>query len=394
MRVIVYTGKGGTGKSVIACATALKCAEKGKDALVISSDPAHTLADAFHKPVSNKPTKILDKLWALHVDPVSEMWENLSVLQDYLASVFSARGIDEALAYELAWLPGMTNLFALLKVEEYVSGSKFDAIILDTVASGEALRYLYFPKVMGSISKRLLKMAIPIAGVAKLVQPLVGVPTPTKEVLATEVKLIERLDRLSDILRDPSTTSVRLVTNPDAFSIENTKRALMTVSLYGINVDLAVMNKIIPEEVDHPYLKEWKDLQRKYTKQAEVWFYPLPVKKLPLFSTEVRGIKMLKECGDLLFGEEEPDQVYHQGRPFELATEGDLYIITFRLPFAEKEKCDVERIGEELVVKVKSEMGEAVNILPLPSMLYGAELFKAKLLEGSLRIFFRKKSSE
>src|ERR671916_52924 len=238
MRIIIYTGKGGTGKTVTSCSTAIKLAEHNHKTLVISSDAAHTLGDAFM--VSNigyETQKILPNLEALQIDPVTEMKNQFDTILSYMASVFSARGIDETLAYEIAMLPGMTQLFSLLKIEELVKLKSFDAIVIDMPASGEALRYLYFPKLVGSIGRKLTGLAGMFGGVARMFQPLSHISMPSKGVLQSEADLLDRLQYLSEIIRNSDITSLRLVANPDTFSIENAKRALMSASLFGINLD-------------------------------------------------------------------------------------------------------------------------------------------------------------
>ncbi|MGQ9719326.1 MAG: TRC40/GET3/ArsA family transport-energizing ATPase [Nitrososphaerales archaeon] len=388
-RVILYTGKGGTGKSVIACATGLKAASIGYETLIISSDPAHTLGDALEKRVEDIPTKVSERLWAIQIDPIREMQKNYVVIQEWLTSLLSAKGIDETLAYEIASLPGMNHLFTLLKIEELAKKRQFDVIILDTVPSGEALKYLYFPKLFGSISRKLISMVGSIAGIAKILEPFTGLPTPTKEVFKSEVELIKRLEKLAEILRDTDVTSLRLIANPDGFSIENTRRTLMISSLYGINVDLAIVNKVMPEEVRDPYFSKWIKLQKKYLSEAEVGFYPLPIKRLMLFDSELKGLEMLRKSGEDLFCNEDPTQVYFKGSPFRLMSEGRELILVVRVPFTSKEKIsNVERIGEELLVKVSTDIGDVARVIPLPSAALGMKLSRAKLLSDELHICF------
>src|ERR671911_292694 len=256
MRLIIYTGKGGTGKTVTSCSTAIKLAEFNHKTIVISSDPAHTLGDAFMMPnIGYEMQEILPNLKVLQIDPVDEMRKQFDTILSYMASIFSAKGIDETLAYEIAMLPGMTQLFSLLKIEELVKLKSFDAIVIDMPASGEALRYLYFPKLVGSIGRKLTGLAGLFSGFAKVFQPLAKFPTPTKDVIQSEMDLLDRLNALSDIINNNNRTSVRLVANPDTFSIENAKRVLMSTSLYGINVDMAVINKIMATSSDEYYAK-------------------------------------------------------------------------------------------------------------------------------------------
>ncbi|RLF14705.1 MAG: hypothetical protein DRJ97_05780 [Thermoprotei archaeon] len=393
MRVIVYTGKGGTGKSTISCATGIKAAEQGRDVLVISSDPAHTLMELFEVNIGPKPTKISDHLWAVQVDPIQEVREKYGVIQEYVAAVFKAKGLEETLAYELASLPNMTPFLSLLKVVDYFEEGGYDALILDTVPSGEALKNLYLPSLFGSISRKILRLAGSLVGAAKLMEPIVKIPAPSKEVIRADLKLLEKLEKLKAILTDPKTSSLRLVANPDFFSLSNLRRAYMTASLYNVNVDLAVINKVIPDEVVDPYFEEWRRSQAKYLAEAEVAFYPLPIKKVRLYRGELRGLDMLKTCGGELFGDEDPLKVYYEGRPFRLEVTEEGMELVVKTPFLDKERCEVERVGEELMIKVDTEVGEVRSFIPLPSIAYCMRLDRAKLIEGELHIYFAREFS-
>jgi arsenite/tail-anchored protein-transporting ATPase len=391
MRIIIYTGKGGTGKTVTSCSTAIKLAEHNHKTLVISSDPAHTLGDAFK--ISNigyEMQKILPNLEALQIDPVTEMKKQFDTILSYMASVFSARGIDETLAYEIAMLPGMTQLFSLLKIEELVKLKSFDAIVIDMPASGEALRYLYFPKLVGSIGRKLTGLAGMFGGVARMFQPLSQISMPSKGVLQSEVDLIDRLQYLSEIIRNSNITSLRLVANPDTFSIENAKRALMSASLFGINVDLAVINKIMPHYSSDQYYANWAEFQQGKVEEAKANFYPLPLREVFLHDTELRGMEMLTKNGELLFGNEDPGKIYYQGRAFKFLTEGNSLQMKVKVPFTERDDFDLERYGDQLTIKVRSSVGYIVNIIPLPSATLGMKLAKAKLHGDELNVMFEK----
>jgi arsenite/tail-anchored protein-transporting ATPase len=391
MRIIIYTGKGGTGKTVTSCSTAIKLAEHNHKTLVISSDPAHTLGDAFM--ISNigyEMQKILPNLEALQIDPVTEMKKQFDTILSYMASVFSARGIDETLAYEIAMLPGMTQLFSLLKIEELVKLKSFDAIVIDMPASGEALRYLYFPKLVGSIGRKLTGLAGMFGGVARMFQPLSQISMPSKGVLQSEVDLIDRLQYLSEIIRNSNITSLRLVANPDTFSIENAKRALMSASLFGINVDLAVINKIMPHQSSDQYYANWAEFQQGKVEEAKANFYPLPLREVFLHDTELRGMEMLTKNGELLFGNEDPGKIYYQDKAFKFLTEGNSLQMKVKVPFTERDDFDLERYGDQLTIKVRSSVGYIVNIVPLPSATLGMKLAKAKLNGDELNVMFEK----
>lgn len=390
MRLIVYTGKGGTGKTVTSCATAIKLAERGYKTLVISADPAHTLSDALMIPdIGHEQKQVLTNLQALQIDPVAEMSRQYNVILSYMASVFSAKGIDETLAYEVAMLPGMTQLFSLLKIEEVWQTKVFDAIVLDMPASGEALRYLYFPKLVGSIGRKLSGLAGLFSGFAKVFQPLAKIPAPSKDVITSEVELLDRLDSLADIIKNSDVTSIRLVANPDTFSIENAKRALMSASLYGINVDMAVINKIMIPSSDEYYAR-WASFQQSKVEEAKANFYPLPIREVQLFPTELRGIDMLSRHGDKLFGGDDPAQVFYRGQPYKFESEGTSIHMTVQVPFSEKDDFDIERIGDQLSIGVKTAAGRIVNIVPLPIATAGMKLARAKLEDRRLKVLFEK----
>lgn len=392
MRLIIYTGKGGTGKTVTSCATAIKMAERGHRTVVISADPAHTLSDAFMMPDIGYDLKLVQQnLTALQIDPVTEMSRQYDTILSYMATIFSAKGIDETLAYEIAMLPGMTQLFSLLKIEEVERNRSFDVVVLDMPASGEALRYLYFPKLVGSIGRKLTGLAGLFSGFAKVFQPLAKIPAPSKDVIQSEMELLDRLEYLAGIIRDNDQTSVRLVANPDTFSIENAKRALMSASLYGINVDMAVINKIMAGSTDEYYAK-WASFQKSKVEDAKANFYPLPVKEVQLYGTELRGVDMLRKHGEVLFGSDDPGRVFYRGKPYSFVREGTSINMTVQVPFTEKDDFSIERYGDQLTISVKTPAARIVNIVPLPIATAGMKLVRAKLLDHELNVLFEKVS--
>lgn len=392
MRLIIYTGKGGTGKTVTSCATAIKMAERGHRTVVISADPAHTLSDVFMMPDIGYDLKLVQQnLTALQIDPVTEMSRQYDTILSYMATIFSAKGIDETLAYEIAMLPGMTQLFSLLKIEEVERNRSFDVVVLDMPASGEALRYLYFPKLVGSIGRKLTGLAGLFSGFAKVFQPLAKIPAPSKDVIQSEMELLDRLEYLAGIIRDNDQTSVRLVANPDTFSIENAKRALMSASLYGINVDMAVINKIMAGSTDEYYAK-WASFQKSKVEDAKANFYPLPVKEVQLYGTELRGVDMLRKHGEALFGSDDPGRVFYRGKPYSFVREGTSINMTVQVPFTEKDDFSIERYGDQLTISVKTPAARIVNIVPLPIATAGMKLARAKLLDHELNVLFEKVS--
>jgi arsenite-transporting ATPase len=307
-----------------------------------------------------------------------------------MASIFSAKGIDETLAYEIAMLPGMTQLFSLLKVEELVKQKSFDVIVIDMPASGEALRYLYFPKLVGSIGRKMAGLLGMFGGVARMFQALSKNPIPSKGNIQIEADLLNRIQYLSEIIQNSNMTSIRLVANPDTFSIENAKRALMSASLFGINVDLAILNKIMPHQTTDQYYANWAEFQEGKVEEARANFYPLSLKEIRLHDTELRGLEMLRKNGELLFGNEDPARIYYRGKAFNFATEENSLRMTVKVPFTEKDDFDLERHGDQLTIKVKNPVGYIVNIVPLPSAALTMKLVKAKLNGDELNVLFAK----
>jgi arsenite-transporting ATPase len=367
----------------------LKCAKHGHETLIISADPGHTLSDAFIQNIGDEVTHVRDHLDAVQIDPVNEMSKQYEQLLSYMASLFSSKGIDQTLAYEIAMLPGMTQVFAMLRIQEIQEHGTYDVVVLDMMASGEALRYLYFPKLVGSLNKRLMNLAGIFSGVAKFFEPIARIPAPTTALLKMQFELVQKLEKLAETIKDRETTSIRLVANPDTFSIENAKRALMSANLYGINVDMAIINKIMPK-VEQAYFANWADFQESKVKEAEANFYPLPVKKLRLFETELRSVEMLERYGDELFGADDPAKVFYQGNPFGFETIADSFNMKVKVPFTEKDDFDIERFGDQLTIKVKSGVANLVNIVPLPAATMGMRLSKAKLQGDELNILFEK----
>ena len=373
-----------------ACSTALKLSELKSRTLLISADPAHTLGDALMESgIGGTPTKISTGLYAAQVDPVAEMDSNFRTIFSYFASYFQTKGIDDTISYELAMLPGMTQLLCLLKIEEAVGYGDYDVIVVDMPASGEALRFLYFPKVVGSLSMRFSGLAGLVSGFGRLVRPYFSSSTLTTDVMKTEADLLHKLDQLSKIIFDSSTTSLRLVANADSFSMENAKRTLMSANLYGINVDLIIINKIMPQiGGETNLLTKLADLQHEKVIEARSNFYPLPVKEIPLYSEELRGIEMLKQNAEILFGDNDPSQIFYHERVFEIKGDSSGITLEVKVPFTHNTDFFVERISDRITIKVATNIGYVVNIVPLPAVTLGMKLKAARLSDNVLAISF------
>ena len=390
LRIIFYTGKGGTGKTVISCMTALKSAELGYETLLMSSDPAHTLRDALNTHIGSEETKVTKNLWAVHVNPMEEVAKHHSELMEYFASVLSSRGLDETLAYEIANLPGITGIAALLKLEGYKENEKYDVIVMDSVPSGEALKLLFVPDILGRISKKLINILAPLTSLTAVAKPVIGMPTPTGKLVKKEIKVLEQMENLKQMLTNFDLTSVRLIANPDFFSLSNAKRTYMLVSLYGINVDLAVINKVFPELEKDSYFHGWVNSQKKYIEELYLNLSPLPIKILKLYESELMDIPKLRKAADELFKDEDPTQVYHKGKPMTVNRHDDGVEVVLSIPYVSREDIEIERTGDEMLVYLKTDIGRVGLIIPLPTITYLMSLKKAKLINGKLHLYFVK----
>lgn len=388
MRLIAYTGKGGVGKSVISCVTGLRSAQLGYKTLVMSSDPAHTLSDVFGVSVGSEETKVTENLWVVHTDPVEEGMKHYSTLMEYVVELFKTRDVDETVAYELANFPGSTGAAALLKAYEYESKAVYDVLIMDMVPSGEALRLLYMPYLISRFSRRLIKLIAPAARLGKVVEPLTGMPVPSSEIIDKQVELLEMMDDVRRLLTDFDTTSLRLVMNPDSFSIMNAKRTYMQSALYGVNTDLAIINKLMPSEVQDPYFKKWKRIQKIYTSQVQADLEPLPVRTVPLYDEELQGLEGLTRASEDLFGDGDPTEIYHRGQPLKVVSHEKSVELIMAARLARKEDVLVERIGDELIVNLRTDAGNTKILTPLPAITFKYKLKGAKLINGRLHITF------
>lgn len=391
MRIVLYTGKGGTGKTVISCMTALKSAKLGYKTLLMSSDPAHTLRDALNTHISSEETKITKNLWAVHVNPIEEVTKHHSELMEYFASVLSSRGLDETLAYEIANLPGITGIAAMLKIEGYWKEAKYDTVVMDSVPSGEALKLLFVPDILGRISKKLINILAPLTSLTAIAKPVIGMPPPTGKLVKKEIRVLEQMETLKQILTNFDVTSVRLIANPDFFSLSNVKRTYMLVSLYGINVDLAIVNKVLPEMEENSYFHGWINSQKRYVKELYLNLSPLPIKVLKLYERELMDIPRLEKAADELFGDEDPTQVYYKGKPMTVSKHNSREVeVTLTIPYISKEDIEVERTGDELMVYLETDIGKVGLIIPLPTITYTMSMKKAKLINGKLHLYFVK----
>jgi arsenite-transporting ATPase len=389
VRIILYTGKGGVGKTSIAAATALRCADLGYRTIVLSTDAAHSLADSFDAPLGPEPTELAPNLWGQEIDVLYQMDKYWGNVQRYLATIFEWRGLDEIIAEELTVFPGMEELASLLQIVHLHDDCDYDAVIVDCAPTGATLQLLSFPEV----ARWYLDKVFPIERKAmQLTRPLlravIDVPIPDDELFDTIAELIMRLDRMHDLLVDPHKSSVRLVLNLEKMVIKEAQRAFTYLNLYGYATDLVVSNRIIPAAVQDGYFSAWKDIQKKYGQMVEEAFAPLPILTVPLFDQEVVGLKMLRRMADSIYGGGDPTQVYYVGLAQRVEKNGTAYTLTIPLPFVSKEEVQLTRSSfDELIIHI----GNYKRNLLLPRVLSGLEVVGAKHQEDELAVRFEGK---
>jgi arsenite/tail-anchored protein-transporting ATPase len=367
VRTIIYTGKGGVGKTSVAAATALKAARSGKKVLVMSTDPAHSLADAFDAEIGANPKEMTPGLWAQEMDHTSMIEESWSEIQGYMHTLFEWQGADSLAAEELAMLPGMDELFGLLMVRRHYYEGEYDALILDAAPTGETLKLLSLPDHMSwyvekifPIQRRAAKLVRPFASRAKSLPPL-----PQDSVFAAGQRFYEAIASVEEILTDRENASVRLVVNAEKMVVAEARRAYTYLNLYDYGVDAVVVNRLLPESISDPYFAQWRLSQERHMKTIEESFSPIPILTAKLFDREMFGIEALGALAEEVFEETEPLEVLFHERTHDIVKNGGGYDVVFHLPQADKRSVDLSKKGAELLVKVG---GYRRNIL-LPDAL-------------------------
>jgi len=359
MRIIMFAGKGGVGKTSIASATGLKAAGMGYKTLIMSLDIAHSLSDIFslNKGLMDKnkgiPVKIEDRLWIQELDIQEEIQRNWGDVHKYIASLFHKAGLDEILAEELAILPGMEEVSSLLYINRYAHEGDFDVIILDCAPTGESLRFISIPTILEwyiskifKIERRLVSYIRPVA------KRFYDVPLPEDDYFKALENLFVRLEGVNNILTDPTITTVRLVTNPEKIVLKETQRSFLYFSLYKMCIDAVVMNRILPGNIKDAYFNDWKESQRRYLELAEEYFNPVPIFPVVLFQNELLGKERLKKFGEDIYGEHDPTEHFYTERPYEFNRKDGKFFIKIKLPFLTKEEIELNRLPEEMVIRV------------------------------------------
>ena len=389
MRVILMTGKGGVGKTSVAAATGLRCAELGYRTLVLSTDPAHSLADSFDLELGHEAKLIRPQLWGAELDALMELEGNWGAVKRYITEVLQARGLDGVQAEELAILPGMDEIFGLVRMKRHYDEGNYEVLIIDSAPTGTALRLLSIPEVGGWYMRRFYK---PLQGMSvalrplfePIFKPLTGFSLPNKEVMDAPYEFYEQIEALEKVLTDNSQTSVRLIANPEKMVIKESLRAHAYLSLYNVATDLVVANRIIPDEVSDPFFQRWKESQQQYRQEIHENFRPLPVKEVPLYSEELCGIEALERLKETLYAGEDPTQVYYKENTLRVVQENGQYSLELYLPGVPKEQIQLNKTGDELNIRI----GNHRRNMVLPQALAALQPAGAKMEKDYLSIRF------
>ena len=383
-RILLYTGKGGVGKTSVAAATALLCADRGYRTLVLSTDIAHSLADAFDLPLGPEPVKLAPRLWGQEPDVYFNIARYWHTIQAYVVDLFSWHGLDEVMAEEMTVLPGMDELGNLLWIADHVDAGSFDVIVVDAAPTGETLRLLSLPEAsrwwverIAPIGRRITRMGGP------LLQKVIGVPIPKEEVFHAAERLLRRLEHLHRLLADPERTSVRMVLALEKLSIAEARRSFTYFHLFGYPSDLVIANRVLPLDAGG-FFEGLRATQQRYLPEVEAEFGPVPVRTVPHFDREMVGAERLRELGQALYGEEDPTIVLYRGRPYAVRREAGGYVVSVELPFASKEAISLSRQADELVIGV----GSWRRSLLLPRALIDARTKGAKMDGYLLQVEF------
>jgi arsenite-transporting ATPase len=383
-RILLYTGKGGVGKTSIAAATALLCAERGLRTIVLSTDIAHSLADAFDVPLGPEATSIAPNLDGQEPDVYYNIARYWRTIQNYVSELFAWRGLDDVMAEEMTVLPGMDELGNLLWIADHVDSGKYDVIVVDAAPTGETLRLLSLPDAsrwwierIAPIGRRVSRLGRP------MLERVLGIPIPHDEVFVAAERLLARLAEVHRLLSDPDQTSVRITLALDKLSVAEARRSFTHFHLFGYPSDMIIANRVLPADAG-PYFARLREAQQRYLPIVHQEFGPVPVRTIPQFDHEMVGFDQLREIGVALFGDGDPTAVHYRGRPYRVSREDGMYVLQVALPFTERGELHLSRRSDELVLQV----GQWRRTLVLPRALIDAPTKGAKMHDGTLRIQF------
>lgn len=385
MRILLYTGKGGVGKTSIAAATACKIAETGKRVLIMSTDQAHSLGDSFDRKLGNEPLEIAEHLYAMEIDAVAESEHAWGNIKDYLKKLLTSRSGESIEAEELLVFPGFEELFSLFKILDIYKGGNYDVLIVDCAPTGETISLLKFPEMFGDLLGKIMpikRKAIKVAG--PLVEKTTKIPMP-KETLFDEAEVLcSKIEQLQDLMSDKEIVSLRIVTTPEKIVVKEAKRNFAYLHMYDYNVDAIIVNKVYPKSSLAGYFNQWIENQQKSLEDIRQSFFGIPVFEMEFLKHELRTVERLKKAADMVYRDTDPGEVLAVQNIFVLEKVQDRYWLKIAIPFVDKQELELEQKGEELALTIKNERR---NLL-LPPKLREYEVAGAKYEEEMLKIEF------
>lgn len=382
MRLILYLGKGGVGKTTTAAATAVRASELGYRTLVVSTDVAHSLADALDAPLGSLPTELGERLWGQEINVLDEVRQHWGDLREYLAALLRRKGVDEVAAEELAIIPGMEEVVSLLHIRRQARDGNFDVVVVDAAPTGETVRLLTMPETFQWYAGRIAEWD---QGTMKAARPFVKALMPSVDIFATVQRLTEGVENLRETLTDPEISSYRLVVNPERMVLKEAQRASTYLALFGYPVDGVVLNRVIPPEAaEGEFMRQLAEIQQGYRQQVYNTFEPLPIWESPYFARDLRGLEDLSLIGQKLFPDTDPVKVQFRGKTHEIVRDGDDYLMRMPLPHIEIGKVSLVKRGDELFV----EIGNFRRDMVLPMMLADRPAKRASFRNGVLEVRF------
>jgi arsenite-transporting ATPase len=385
MRVLLFTGKGGVGKTTVAAATAVQAARAGRRTLVMSTDPAHSLGDSFDVQIGEEATSVAKNLWAEQIDAQSRLETNWREIQDYFIQLMNWAGVDTIQAEELSVIPGLDEIFSLIDVKTHVEGGKYDLLVVDCAPTAETLRLLSLPEIMNWYIERIFPVQRRVVkGVRPIVARMTSLPIAGDRFFAAVERLHRNLEAVHRILTDEAASTVRLVVNPEKMVIAEARRTYTYLGLFGYRVDAVVVNRIIPEDVSDPYFAKWKDIQAEHLRTVHESFEPVPILTARLFDREMVGVSLLEDMGREVYGDRPVTDVFFRDQPIRVRRRAGGYVLVMRLPFVSRDDMDIHRRGDELYVRV----GTYKRNLVLPQTLQRLEVRGANFVGDHLEIAF------
>jgi arsenite-transporting ATPase len=385
-RTILYTGKGGVGKTSVAAATARSCARRGLRTIVLSTDPAHSLSDSLELELGAEPTPCGDRLWGQEVHAEREMEANWGAVQRWLGALLAERGVIDIAAEELTVPPGMDELFSLLQLKRHHESGEYEVIVVDCAPTGETLRLLSFPEIANWWLEKVFPWERRLVAAAKPIARIIDVEVPDADVLADVQRLARNLIAMNEILRDTERASLRLVMNPDRMVIKEAQRTFTYLNLYGYLTDAVIVNRLFPDELAGGYFDDWRGLQAERLAEVREGFAPVPVLTARYFEEEVIGPRMLDRLSEELFAGApgEPEAILHADLTQRVESSDGRTTLRIRVPFTERDDLSLKKVGPELIVSV----GHQKRTIILPGSLARQRPTGAKLEDGSLEVSF------